>query len=124
MKKLLFILPLFVLLTSCYDQERKCADFKTGKFRFETVIEGKTNITDITRTDSLQTETYKGKTSTASVRWLNDCEFVLQNLNPKNAEEKESFHMKILTTKGNTAILEYSIVGDTEKQKGTVTKID
>lgn len=124
MKKILILFPALLLLVSCYQQERKCADFKTGKFRFETLIEGKTNITEVTRTDSTQTETYNGITTTASVRWINDCEFVLQNINPKNAAERVSLHMKILTTKGDTAVIEYSIVGDNKKQKGTVTKIN
>jgi len=124
MKKLLYIfLPAFLLI-SCYSQERNCADFKTGKFRFETTIDGKTQITELTRTDSLQTETYNGKTTQASVRWLNDCEFVLKDLEATTKEEKESIHMKILTTKDNTATVEYSIVGDTHKQKGTVTKLN
>ena len=124
MKKLLYLIFPALLLTSCYEQERNCTDFKTGKFRFETLIEGKKQVTELTRTDSLQTEIYDGKTTTASVRWLNDCEFVLQNLAPKNAAEKEAFHMKILTTKDNAATIEYSIVGDTHKQQGTVTKLN
>ena len=34
-------LLLLTLLTSCYNQERNCKDFKTGKFTSETEIEGK-----------------------------------------------------------------------------------
>jgi ankyrin repeat protein len=47
-------------------------------------IDGKTNTSTFIRTEKLQIETYNGKTDTASVRWVNDCEFILQKLYPKN----------------------------------------
>jgi hypothetical protein len=124
MKKLLYTLPFLLLLTGCYEQERKCADFKTGKFSFEAEINGVKKTTIFERTETLQIETYEGKTDTASVRWVNDCEFVLQKLHPKNMQEKKGISMRILTTHDNSYIFEYSLVGEPEKQKGTVTKIN
>ena len=50
---------------------------------FEIEVNGVKQTTVVERTDSLQTETFNGKTDTASVRWVNDCEFVLQKLHPK-----------------------------------------
>lgn len=110
--------------TGCYEAERNCADFKTGKFSFEQEIDGKKHITLFERTGDLQIETYEGKTDTASVRWVNDCEFILQKIRPKNMQEKKAYHMKILTTDKNSYIFEYSFVGDSHKQKGTVTKLN
>jgi len=124
MKRLLFIFPLILLLASCYDQERNCTDFKTGKFRFEHEINGVKKTTLFERTDSIEIETFEGKTDTSSVRWINDCEYILQKKNAKSAAEKKGVHMKILTTKGNSYTFEFSLVGDTQKQKGTVTKTD
>lgn len=124
MKKLLPLLPAFLLLTSCFQQERKCADFKTGKFRFEHEINGAKKITVFERTDSLEIETFEGRTDTSAVRWINDCEYILQKINAKNAQERKAVHMKILTTKDNSYTFEFSLVGDTQKQKGTVTKIN
>jgi hypothetical protein len=124
MKKLLLILPVLLLLTSCFEQERKCTDFKTGKFRFEHEIDGKKKVTLFERTDHLEIETFEGKTDTSTVRWLNDCEYILQKVHAKSAAEKKAVHMKILTTKGNSYTFEFSLVGDTQKQKGTVTKIN
>ncbi|WP_374398995.1 DNA topoisomerase IV [Flavobacterium sp.] len=119
-----FILILFsaLLLVSCYNQERNCTDFKTGKFISETEIEGKKYTSTFERNDSIQIETYEGKIDTFKVRWTNDCEYVIQNINPKNREEKKAVQMKILTTKDNTYTFEYSFVGDSKKQRGTVTK--
>ncbi len=121
MKKLIFLIP-FILL-SCYNQQRNCTDFKNGKFEFTQEIEGKTETSTFERIDSLQIETFRGKTDTSTVRWVNDCEFILQKLHPKNREERKAIHMKILTTTENSYTFEYSFVGETQKQKGTVTKI-
>ncbi|WP_417369957.1 DNA topoisomerase IV [Flavobacterium beibuense] len=123
MKKLL-ILPVILLLASCYQQERNCTDFKTGKFKFEQEIDGKTQTTIFERTEDLEIDTYEGKSDTASIRWINDCEYIVQKIHPKNMQEKKAVHMKILTTKGDTYTFEYSFVGDSNRQKGTVTKID
>lgn len=123
MKKLL-ILPVILLLASCYQQERNCTNFKTGKFKFEQEIDGKTQTTIFERTEDLEIDTYEGKSDTAFIRWINDCEYIVQKIHPKNMQEKKAVHMKILTTKGDTYTFEYSFVGDSNKQKGTVTKID
>ena len=116
-------LLLLTLLNSCYNQERNCTDFKTGKFTSETEIEGKKYTSTFERNDSIQIESYEGKIDTFKVRWTNDCEYIIQNTNPKNREEKKAVQMKILTTKDNTYTFEYSFVGDSKKQRGTVTKL-
>jgi len=124
MKRFLYLLLPATLLASCYNQERNCGDFKTGKFRFEYEIEGQKKVTEFTRDDTFEIDTFEGKTDTSSVRWINDCEYVLQKVNPKNTAEQKGIHMKILTTKRNSYTFEFSLVGDSQKQKGTVTKLD
>lgn len=119
---LIFSLLVLTTFASCYQQERNCTDFKTGKFISETEIEGKKYTSTFERNDSIQIETYDRKIDTFKVRWTNDCEYVIQNINPKNREEKKAVQMKILTTKDNTYTFEYSFVGDSKKQRGTVTK--
>lgn len=123
MKKLL-MLPMLFMLASCYEQERKCTDFKTGKFKFEYEINGVNHTTLFERTDSIEIETFNGKTDTASVRWVSDCEYVLQKLHPKNMQEKKAIGMKILTTSKNSYTFEFGTVGSDTKQKGTVTKLN
>lgn len=122
--KSIFILFSALLLVSCYNQERNCKDFKTGKFTSETEIEGKKYTSTFERNDSIQIETYEGKIDTFKVRWTNDCEYVIQNINPKNREEKKPVQMKILTTDSDSYTFEYSFVGDSKKQRGTVTKLN
>lgn len=122
-KNTLLIILFAVSLSSCYNQERNCNDFKTGKFEFSQEIDGQKETSVFERTEEFQIETFRGKTDTSSVRWVNDCEFILQKLNPKNRAEKKAIHMKILSTTENGYLFEYSFVGDTNKQKGTVTKI-
>lgn len=117
-------LLLCIMLASCYNVERNCNDFKTGKFRFEYEIDGKKKTTVFERTKDIEIETFEGKTDTASIRWINDCEYILEKIHPKNMQEQKAVHMKILSTTGNSYTFEYSFVGDANKQKGTVTKLN
>jgi hypothetical protein len=123
MKKIL-ILPLLLLLFSCYEQERNCKDFKLGTFEFSQELDGKKRQTSFVRTETLQIETFEEKTDTATVRWINDCEFILQKLHPKNRQEKKAISMKIVQTNGKKYTFEYSFVGEDKKKRGTVTKIE
>jgi hypothetical protein len=122
MKKII-ILSGLLILASCKQPERDCNDFKTGKFKFETEIEGVTKTTFFERNDSIEIETYEGKTDTASIRWVNDCEYVLRNLHPKNMAEEKAVNIKILSTKENTYLFEYGMVGSDTKQRGTAVKL-
>lgn len=119
-KNILLLLSFFMF--SCSNKERKCQDFKTGKFVFTQEINGKKLSSTFTRTADLQIETFNGKTDTATVRWVNDCEFVLQKLHPKTMNEKKAIHMTILSSDENGYTFEYSFVGDGRKQRGLVTK--
>jgi hypothetical protein len=122
MKKILFLSPLLLML-SCYTVERNCTDFKTGKFKFEFEIDGVKKTTFFERNDSIEIETFEGKTDTATVRWINECEYVLQKKHPKNKAEEKSISMKILTTTKNSYTFEFGMVGTDQKQKGTVTRL-
>jgi hypothetical protein len=123
MKKLL-LLPLLLSLAACYNVEHNCKDFKTGKFRFDYKVDGVTKTTLFERNDSIEIETFEGKTDTASIRWVNDCEYILKKLHPKNMAEEKAIGMKILSTSGNTYTFEFGMVGVDQKQKGTVTKLE
>lgn len=124
MKNIWLCIPAFIILVSCYNQERNCKKFKTGKFKFEHEIDGEKKVTYFERNDEVEIETFEGSTDTASIRWINDCEYILKKLHPKNMQEQKSVHMKILTTNEESYTFEFSIVGDSNKQKGTVTKIN
>lgn len=108
---------------SCYNTEHNCKDFKTGKFKFEYKVEGVNKTTVFERKDSIEIETFEGKTDTSSIRWVNDCEYILQKIHPKNRAEKNAINMKILTTSKNSYTFEFGIVGSDQKQRGTVEKI-
>lgn len=123
MKKIIVLLPLLFLM-SCYSVEHDCKDFKTGKFKFEYQVNGVTKTTFFERRDSIEIETFEGKTDTATIRWVNDCEYILQKKHPKNRAEQKAIGMKILTTSKNSYTFEFGMVGVDAKQRGTVQKID
>tara|TARA_B100000795_G_C22636532_1_gene374734 strand:- start:464 stop:835 length:372 start_codon:yes stop_codon:yes gene_type:complete len=115
---------LSLLIFSCYNPERNCQNFKTGTFEYEALIGTEVLTTTFTRNDTLEIDYFKGKSDTSSIRWINDCEYIVKKINPKNMAEEKAIHMKILTTKGNEYNFEYNIIGDTKKQKGTAKKTD
>lgn len=118
------LLPFLLLFISCYNAERNCSDFKTGKFKSEVMIDNVKKETVSIRTNDMVIETYEGKTDTASIRWINDCEYVLQKINPKNQAEKKAIDIKILTTSKNSYTFEFGVVGSSNKLKGTATRIN
>ncbi|AJA70806.1 DNA topoisomerase IV [Myroides odoratimimus] len=121
--KLLYFLPFLFLLVSCYNQERNCAKFKTGKFEFTAEINGEKKVSTFIRTEELEIETFEGKTDSAAIRWVNDCEFILEKLNPKTMADKKPVSIKIITTDGDLCTFEYGYVGDARRERGTIKKI-
>lgn len=124
LKNLLLLLCISLILASCYHVERKCSDFKTGTFEYTYTIDGEEKTSTFFRNDTLEVDYYENAIDSNSVRWINDCEFIVEKLNPESLNDAKAIHMKILTTKGDTYTFEYSLVGDSKnKQKGVVTKI-
>lgn len=120
---------LFLLMSGCYEVERNCSDFKTGTFEFKYIIDGVEKTGQFQRTDEYNIDFYEGKVDSASVRWINDCEFILTKLNPSTNAEKEAIHMKILSTSDNSYTFEYKLaVKQTNRphrvEKGVATKIN
>lgn len=113
----------FMLLASCYSPERKCNDFKTGRYKYEALIDGEIQTTIFERNDSIQIEIYKGKTDTSKIRWVNNCEFILTPLNPESILDQYQIHMKILSTKQNTYKFQYNIVGEKQKETGMAVRM-
>jgi len=122
--RLLIALASSLLLASCYTPERNCSHFKTGTFTYEALIGTEVVTTTFIRNDSIEIDYFKGKADTSSIRWINDCEYIVKKINPHSMSEKKAIHMKILTTDGDEYIFEYNIVGDTKKLKGTAKKVN
>ena len=120
--KHIILLLLSLTLFSCYQVERNCNDFKTGKFTSEVTINDKLYKSTFFRNDTLQVETYEGKTDSSSLRWINNCEVIFKTINPKSMAEQKDIHLKILTTTDSTYTFEYSYVGESKKQKGIAYK--
>ncbi|MBU2946351.1 DNA topoisomerase IV [Zobellia uliginosa] len=122
-QKILPILSALFLMTSCYEPERNCADFKNGEFSFTTTIDGEEQTTTFIRDGNLEVDYFNGKSDSSSVRWINDCEYITKKLNPKNKSEEQSIHMKILTTTKDSYTFEFNIVGQNKHDRGTAIKI-
>ncbi|WP_298420808.1 hypothetical protein [uncultured Kordia sp.] len=124
MKNFFFVTCLALLLSSCYSVERNCKDFQIGTFEFTYEINGETKTGKSVRTDSLSIDYYDSKIDTFTIRWVNECEFVGRKLHPIDFVDSKPIQMKIISTKDNTYLLEYSLLEDPKtKKRGTVTKI-
>ena len=123
MKKTALLGVLAVTAISCYNVERHCKDFKTGEFQFEYEVDGVKKTSNFVRNDSIEVGTFEGKQYSSTVRWVNDCEYIVQRINPKNRAESQAIQMNILSTTENSYTFEFSNIGESKKQKGTVIKI-
>ena len=121
------IIPFFFFLAfvSCFEApERDCKTFKTGKFKFEMEIDGVKKSTTFIRSENQEIDFFEGKSDTSSIRWINDCEYIIQKINPKNMAEKKAVSIKILSTSDDSYTFEFNVVGSAEKQVGTVFKLE
>jgi len=121
MIKRLFIL---FLLTSCYNVDRNCENFKIGEFEFTYKLNDTIQTSLFTRTLDYEIEKFNSVIDSSSISWVNDCEFVLTKINPKTNQEKRPVRIKIIRTYENSYDFEYSSVNEPIIiKRGTVTKI-
>jgi len=118
---IVFIL-LTTLFSSCFNEQRICASYKTGQYSFSTAIAGQIETSLFERFEQYEIEYYKGKQDTSDIRWINDCEYILQKRNPKNQAEEQAVHIKILRTDESGYEFEYKTVGATKTLKGRVNR--
>lgn len=113
-----------MFFSSCYEQERNCKDFKQGVFEFETLVGTEILKTTFKRNDSIEIDFFEGKADTSSIRWINDCEYIVRKLHPINMAEEKAIHIKILSTNKNSYTFEYGVVGQAKKEKGIAKKVN
>ena len=121
MKKILILAFLFI---SCYNVERNCVDFKTGVFEFSTEVNDSLVTSTFTRTNEFEIELFNGIKDSSTIKWVNNCEFLLTKLNPRTNQESRPVRIKILRTYGDKYDFEFSQVNNPQKvTRGTVKRI-
>jgi hypothetical protein len=116
-------LGLLLISASCYQPERNCKEFQEGTFKFTSIVDGKESTTIFERQGGIEIDHYQGKSDTSSVRWVNDCEYIVRKLYPKDLSEDKSIEMKILKTTDSSYTFEYGIIGKNKKLQGTAIRI-
>ncbi len=119
--KFLFVVLMFTVL-SCYNVERNCEDFKTGTFQFNYTLNGVEKKGTFIRTEKYNIDFYENTIDTSSIRWINDCEFILKKMHPKRMADEDAIHMKILSTTKNSYTFEYKLAVKKPNQKLIVKK--
>ncbi|WP_411767681.1 hypothetical protein [Winogradskyella sp. A3E31] len=108
MKRILALI-IGICLYGCYSNERNCKDFKEGTFSFNYSVNGEKHSGKFTRTEDLNIDYFEGKVDSASIRWINDCEFIQTKINPQSRAEEAPIHMKILSTTDSSYTFEYKL---------------
>lgn len=75
LKKIFFLFFIFFNLKH-YSQDRKCLDFKVGKFKYTNSLY-KSWIVIRNETEQIETDSEKQIELRASINWISDCEYVL-----------------------------------------------
>ena len=122
-------ISIILILWSCDEVERNCNNFKTGTFEFTYTIDGEEQTTRFKRTRNFNIDYLESGPDTASVRWINNCEFIQRSLKPKNNSEEQAIHFKIISTTPDTYTFEYKLaIPPTNKahrvERGTARKIE
>ncbi|TCK69218.1 hypothetical protein DFQ05_0738 [Winogradskyella wandonensis] len=104
-----FIFLICITFFSCYNVERNCLDYKTGTFKFSYTVNGEEKTGHFIRDENYSIDYFDGKIDSSSVRWINDCEFILKKINPQNTSEDDAIHMKILSTTDSSYTFEYKL---------------
>lgn len=124
LKRIIFGVLSLLILFSCYEPSRNCQDYKTGEFIFNYKIGDSLKQGRFVRDEKFSIDYYDSKIDSASIRWLNDCEFVLQDL-----KSKVGIHYKIIQTTDSSYTFEYkNAVKDPNRKNnvkiGTAYKVD
>lgn len=102
-RNVLYTFLLVVGLSSCYQPERNCKDYKTGSYLFKYEVGDSLKTGKFVRGTEYSVDHYEGKIDSASIRWFNDCEFILQDINSKTA-----IHYKIVSTTDSSYTFQYN----------------
>ncbi|HLS31010.1 MAG TPA: hypothetical protein VK021_09145 [Flavobacteriaceae bacterium] len=114
-----------LIVSSCFTPKKNCERFKTGTFEYQTYADGELIKAKIVRNDSLEIDYYNPQEpDTSSIRWINECEYILRKYNPKSSDEKQSFKMKIIETETNRYTFEFSQVGQDMVKEFNATRIE
>ena len=114
-----------LFLVNCQQPpKRSCMDFKTGKFKFSVIVSGDTLSSFVTRSEAIEVEYFQEQQDTSSLRWINNCEYVLKKLHPKNRVGEKSVHIKILTTTDSAYTFEFGAVKESKRLRGTAIKLN
>ncbi len=119
----IYFLFLFTFF-SCYKIEKNCNDFKTGTFEFSSIVNGEIKKSRFIRSEALEIELYNNKIDSATVKWVNNCEFILTKINPTSNQDKRPVKIEILSTSAKEYFFEYSLVSNPGKRfRGRATKV-
>ena len=102
-RRLFLVLVFACISAGCYEPERNCKDYKTGAFTFNYKIGDSLKTGKFVRGEKYSIDYFDNKVDSATIRWFNECEFVLQDL-----DSKVGIHYKIIKTTDSSYTFQYN----------------
>ena len=122
MRPLLIVVTALCLISCTREKPAKVGDFHKGSFK--TVLDDTEIVSTAWRNDSVQVETYAGKTDTFAIKWVDPFEYVLVKTKPRTLLDSTPFHVKITSIKRDRYTFRAYYRGSNFKQTGTAYKLD
>ena len=108
---------------SCLENpERDCLSYKNGFFKFVFKYNEQVETSYFKREKGVSVEVYNGKIDSSSVKWINDCEFILTKLNPQNNLEKNPVNIRIISTTDSSYVFSFKNAIKKNNQSQEVVK--
>jgi hypothetical protein len=106
MKKAIFLMFLIFNL-NIYSQEKKCSDYKVGKFTYTNPFYKKWKVLR-NETEQIETDEVNKIQLRASINWVSDCEYILTYTKFDDSEEHpivgQKINVKIIKV-GNESVI-------------------
>jgi hypothetical protein len=113
MKKAIFLI--FLLLNvNIYSQEKKCSDYKIGKFTYTNPLYKNWKVLR-NETEQIETDKVNKIELRASIDWVTDCEYILTYTKFNNSENHpivgQKINVKIIKVRDESVICESESLG-------------
>jgi hypothetical protein len=107
-RKIVLSLLLATVLHSCLQNpSRDCLKHKNGYYKFGFEYNGKIMTSFFKRDQGLGVEVFNEKIDSSSIKWINDCEFILTKLKPQNNSEKNPVNIRIVSTTDSSYVFSF-----------------
>ena len=114
---------LALFLNSCLENpNRDCLKHKNGYYKFSFEYNGEVMTSYFKRDQNLGVEVFNKKIDSSSIKWINNCEFIVTKLKPQNNTEKNPVNIRIISTSDSSYVFSFKNAIKKNNQSQEVVK--